>query len=633
MRRVSRWSFCAVLISIAAIPGHAFAGDIKVESKIKSATVYSDRATVTRTASVEIPAGAHNLVFSGLPIKLYENSFRVEGTAQAAVIFGAISSKVENTEDIVVEGVRALTDQRLQIVDRLGILMAEKKARIEANEFLKIWAKQAGTRKNDDAAPLELDYEKWLAASDGLSAKILENTKTQLALERKIMEEQKKLYKVDADIEQHMADQKQSYMVTVPFESDKPATLNVSLSYQIADVGWAPTYDARLDVGKKTLDLIQYGSVSQRTGEEWEDIELTLSTAQPSRGASLPKIYPIWLSLMQKHVLPMASMVSSPPGTAEAAPAYVAAVEEKDEVQIETEGPLHRWRRLQDERVVRSAGQDEEDPFAFEDDTGLESFQKTATELEYEYGLVLGDNEAIKRKLKEFKRDQSPKHAQTRQVSASITTGGIVGEYKVTGPATVKADGTLARLQIAELKNEPNLLLQIKPQVSTDAYMLARFTLKGDAPVLPGAVSLFRDGAFIGQGAINEIIRPEEESEISFGIDDAVKIKRDVLKNESSQTGLIAMSRVIERNFVTGIENYHKQDIDIEVLEMVPVSKDKRIVIEMIGDKTTPGYETDYKKVKGATRWTSTMKPGQKSEIKLGWKISWPKDETLNGLR
>ena len=301
--------------------------------------------------------------------------------------------------------------------------------------------------------------------------------------------------------------------------------------------------------------------------------------------------------------------------------------------EMETEDPLHRWRRLQEERVVRSADKDGEDPFSFEDDEALESFQKTAAELEYEYGLVLGDSEAIKRKLKEFKRDQSPKHAQTRQVSASITTGGIVGEYKVTGPATVKADGTLARLQIAELKNEPNLLLQIKPQVSTDAYMLARFTLKGDAPVLPGAVSLFRDGAFIGQGAINEIIRPEEESEISFGIDDAVKIKRDVLKNESSQTGLIAMSRVIERNFVTGIENYHKQDIDIEVLEMVPVSKDKRIVIEMIGDKTTPGYETDYKKVKGATRWTSTMKPGQKSEIKLGWKISWPKDETLNGLR
>lgn len=88
-------------------------------------------------------------------------------------------------------------------------------------------------------------------------------------------------------------------------------------------------------------------------------------------------------------MLPLASEVSSPPGAAEASPAYVAAVEEKNEEELdkalrtggstipvpvesptdrlqlpeeqsESEDPLHRWRRMQEERVIRSAEQDDE---------------------------------------------------------------------------------------------------------------------------------------------------------------------------------------------------------------------------------------------------------------------------------
>ncbi|MCL4678641.1 MAG: hypothetical protein KJ017_08630 [Alphaproteobacteria bacterium] len=92
---------------------------------------------------------------------------------------------------------------------------------------------------------------------------------------------------------------------------------------------------------------------------------------------------------VKDSMLPMASEVSAPPGTAEASPAYVAAVEEKNEEdldkalrtgdstipvpveaptdrlqlpeeQTESEDPLHRWRRMQEERVLRNTNKEED---------------------------------------------------------------------------------------------------------------------------------------------------------------------------------------------------------------------------------------------------------------------------------
>lgn len=615
MNRIRQWSCLAVFVSTVAFALPALADDIKVESAIKSAIVYSDRATVTRTATVQIPAGAHNLVFSSLPMKMFTNSLRIGGTAQASVTFGALSHKTETSEDFVVAGVQALADRKQEVVNAINLYQVERSALAEANSFITNWAKQANAKDDgDDATPLDLNPEKWIAASDGLSAKMLANMKAQLALDLKIAEENKKLEKIDADLNQFLSDQKQSYTVTVPFESDKAASLNVELSYQIADVGWQPTYDARLDVEAKKLELVQYGSVWQRTGEEWNGIALSLSTAQPSRGASLPQLNPIWLSILAPRP-PMAPGVMS----SSAMPAPIEAAGDRlqnSEEQTITHDPQQRWRRMQEERVLRNADAGEgaaEDPFGFENE---------------EIDMEQEDPLETWRRMQE----ERVQRAGSAPVAVQMNTSGFIGEYKVTGPATVKPDGTQAKLQIAQLENDAALFVKILPQVSTDGFMVAKFTLKGDAPILPGTLSLFRDGAFIGQDRVAAIIRPGEEGEMSFGVDDAVKVKREMLKDEAAQTGLIAMSKIIERNFVTEIESYHKQDIQIEVMEMVPASKDETILVEILKDKTTQGYEADYKNVKGATRWTSVLKPQQKAAVNLGWKVSWPKDKNLSGL-
>ncbi len=579
MRRFIRSSCFVVLFSMPVLSMSAWAEDVETDSKITAATVYNDRATLTRSAKVEIPAGAHNLVFTGLPLNLFADSLRVEGSSVANVTFGALSHKRESSADYVVPREKALNAQLVQLQDTNKVYQAERSALRTAKTFLENLGKQAVLRESEEIAKMELNPDTWGAAADSLSAKMSENLKSDLALGIKIREVNERIQKVQNDLRQLRTGQKQTYSVTIPFESDKPSTLNVELSYQISGVSWQPIYDARLDVKKKTLELVQYGSVWQRTGEDWEDVELTLSTAQPSRGAGLRDLYSQWLSIYSRSraeetisIVPGGARVTSAPGTdEEVAPAYVEAVEQQNESYLD--------------KAIATGGSAIPVPVARK-----ASFQ-----------------------------------------TAQINTEGFVGEYKITGPATVKSDGTKAKLLVGGFETENALQVQIKPQISKDAYLVVKTKLLGDAPVLPGQVSLFRDGAYIGQSHM-KMLRPDDTTELAFGIDDNVTVTRNILKDERSEAGIITKDSVIEKHFVTEIQNLHKDDIKIAVLETIPASRDERIRIEILADKTTAGYETDLKNVKGVTRWMGTLTPKQKTAINLGWKVSWPKGQNISGL-
>jgi hypothetical protein len=70
-----------IFTALVAVP--AFAADIVADGALKAATVYADRAALERSASVNIPAGKHVIVFKDLPAQIMPDSLRAEGTGDA----------------------------------------------------------------------------------------------------------------------------------------------------------------------------------------------------------------------------------------------------------------------------------------------------------------------------------------------------------------------------------------------------------------------------------------------------------------------------------------------------------------------------------------------------------------------
>lgn len=551
---------CATLYGL---PHIAHAEDIAADSKITAVTVYTNRAQITRTAQIDLPAGAHKLMLSDLPTALLPDSLRAEGEAGESVLLGALSYKEQISSQLVSEKERTLDQQLQKLQDESRMIVAEKAALTTRQAFIENLGKQAQSRSNEEISDLKLNPEDWRAAGLALQSDMDEIMKAHVTLEAKLRGVNDEIRKVREELNQLRTGRRSTYEVTIPFESPAATRLTLKLSYQIPNAGWRPLYDARLDTEDESLSLTQYGAVYQRTGEDWSDVALTLSTAQPQRGAGLPDLRPWWVNLWENR--PVRAKTMSLAGAADSVAMDGAVMEEMNfAVAAPAAAPQMRMEKAE---------------FAM----------------------------------------------------AESVNSDFLSEYKIVGPSTVLADGSETKLMVGGFETATALAVHIKPQRSTEAYLVADMTLKGDAPLLPGRVALFRDGGFVGQVSL-PTLRPGEDSTLSFGIDDQVIVTRKTLKDERKDGILIARENSLTRHYLTRIENRHARAMSIIVEETIPTPQNDKISVNILKDQTTPGYRENYDDVVGLLRWEKDLAAQSPAEVKLGWEVKWPKDQNLSGL-
>lgn len=557
-----------MLAVLSFIPSLAEAEVIAADnSKIISATVYTDRATVTHQAVVTVPAGAHSVSFKGLPIQMLPDSLRAEGSALAAVKFGAVVYKQVMASEISAPRANELNAELETLQDQQNILNGEKAAIESKKTFLTTIGTQAALRTNENIAEINLKPDQWTNAAQTLFTSINDAMAAAVAVDVKLRDLSKKMAVLQNELNGLGSGQYSTYTVTVPLESPSSTQLTLDLSYQVTNASWNPIYDARIDTETSKMDLIQYGAVRQNSGEDWNGVKLTLSTAQPQRGTSLRDLTPLWVDLFNPETyggIETRSLNFTGSNSAPAAPAMIA---ERADGMMRDQAPME---------------------------------------------------------LMALKKEAS-------FATADITTGGFVSEYKIPGPATITADGTETKVMVGKFETESTLQVHIKPQISTEAFLVAKAKLKGESPVLPGQISLFRDGAFVGKSNI-PLLRPDEEYALFFGADDQVSVKRKVLKDIKTEAGMILRDNIQERHFITEIQNLHTKPVVIVVKETTPVGRNDKITTDVLKSETTAGYEMDSANIKGLMRWEFTVAPKAKQDVKLGWKVTWPKDTNLSGI-
>ena len=95
----------------------------------------------------------------------------------------------------------------------------------------------------------------------------------------------------------------------------KAGEFELELSYIVMGASWHPQYDVRVQMaeGKDTgeVELTYVGIVQQSTGERWENVNLSLSTARPSQAAVLPELDPWYLNVYTPPV-PVPLRAASP---------------------------------------------------------------------------------------------------------------------------------------------------------------------------------------------------------------------------------------------------------------------------------------------------------------------------------
>jgi uncharacterized protein (TIGR02231 family) len=221
---------------------------------------------------------------------------------------------------------------------------------------------------------------------------------------------------------------------------------------------------------------------------------------------------------------------------------------------------------------------------------------------------------------------QSAKRERAEEQEAAMEANGFQVTFKIPGRVSIGAADGAKSLRISTTSIAPDLVVRSVPVIDPTAFLEASFKQAEDAPLLPGRVSIYRDGAFVGRGQMAAASK-DETVRLGFGADDKIKIERTVLKRNEGSAGLIVTtSKTDERAFKTSVRNGHDFPIKIAIEDQLPVSENEEIVVEML-PSTTPPTTTNLRDKRGVLEWAFEAKAGEVKDIGLAWRVKWPKDK------
>ena len=326
MRSISSSLFA--LAATAIFRAGASAGEIEAASKIDAVTVYPDAAIVTRVAEVDLSQGDNVVVFNGLPLALDPASLRVEGAADAALIIGAVETRVAPAER---QGARrrARRQDRLSSRRARGFANFHRRPASQARDD-PAFSQSGPDKLSPDAKPL--DVGAWPAAWDAVEAAIAKvGADLRPALDKaRALDDDIKALEAER---QKPPSQAAKRTASVALAAARGGRAALSLSYRVDGVGWVPAYDAALTTSGEanSLTLTRRAGISQTTGEDWSEVALTVSTARVARAVDVADVESRKIDFWQPETLegavraPHRAMAKAAPMPGGAAPAGAAA--------------------------------------------------------------------------------------------------------------------------------------------------------------------------------------------------------------------------------------------------------------------------------------------------------------------
>jgi uncharacterized protein (TIGR02231 family) len=288
----------ALCLALLLVATPAIADDIALSSRVSAVTLFPQGATVVREVPFAAPAGEHDLILADLP----------RGTPLASVrvsFEGARMGGVTTRRDYVPPRDMSESSELLAAraeVERLEEALRTARARIDD---IRLEAEAARARlafldrigQGDGVAALEIDRLRDLSQMIGtetLAARqtALEATRRADAAERALSDQQEALEAARKALKALVPEEEARAMLAVAVSADSATEGRMLVTYTIPDAGWQPLYDLHLERDSGTLRIERGAFVRQSTGENWQEVALTLSTARPSEQTQPGQIWP-----------------------------------------------------------------------------------------------------------------------------------------------------------------------------------------------------------------------------------------------------------------------------------------------------------------------------------------------------
>jgi uncharacterized protein (TIGR02231 family) len=548
----------AVALAFLAIPALAAAAPrLEARSRIESVTVYRSSARVFRAAKVDVPAGPARLVFDGLPEQLDDDSLRVQGSGNAkARVFGVTVDRVtgEGAAGADARGaeewLEKLQDEDRGLEDRLKATQARAR-------FVESLRSTYAEERAKNLALRDVSTKEWRDVGTFVEAELAAVAAEGRRLEVQRRDLARRVAQARAELEKLQAKRgRTTKTVAVEVEAERAGALELTLSYGVPAAGWQPIWDARLAPDAGTMELTFLGSVWQRTGEDWSDVALSVSTAQPARGLYVPQLEPHYL------------------------------------VRAEPPRPV---------AVKRSRAADSA------------AMPSAPAERSAAASLELADE---------------PK-AELVLAQATVEQGLLSASFQAARRETVDGSGQARKVSLARFPLKAEVVRTAAPRLEAAAFLTAKAVNETGFPLLSGMAGVYVGDEFAGRAVI-PATPPGGELELAFGADPRVEIDRKVLERRRESAGVISKDDVYRYRVRIAVKNRYAAPVSVKLLDLVPVSRDEKIRVELLEGTTAPTREDPERP--GVRAWELALAPREERAIELRYEIRFPRGFPVAGL-
>jgi uncharacterized protein (TIGR02231 family) len=214
-------------------------------------------------------------------------------------------------------------------------------------------------------------------------------------------------------------------------------------------------------------------------------------------------------------------------------------------------------------------------------------------------------------------------------VQASFSEGLLSSTFRAPRRESVDGSGQARKVALARFPLEAEIVRTAAPRVDAAAYLTAKAVNETGFPLLAGLAGVYVGEEFAGRAPL-PATPPGGEIELAFGADDRVEVERRVLERRRETAGLLSKDEIYRYRVRIAVKNRYAAPVAVKLLDLVPVSADEKIRVEIL-DGTTPPTREDPERP-GVRIHELALGAREEKVVELRYEVRYPRGFQLAGL-
>ncbi len=601
-----------------------------VNSKINHVTVYLQGAEISRTATIDLQKGTQECVMKELSQYIDDKSVRIKGDGDFTLMSVAFNINYLNENTMTTE-IEQLEEKRVALVNTINFqkrllgVLKEEESMILTNKA--IGGEQQGVQISE-----------LVQAADFFRSRLTDIKQKQFDIALKVRDLKVEMMKYSQQLmELNFKKELPSGEIRFKISSNKKQRITLVIKYVVGRAGWKPAYDIRITDIAKPLNLIYKAKVFQQTDEDWKNVQLTLSTGNPSVSSQKPTLntWTLYFNntkqvnyyklqqtrssglytgavsgrVVDSYGLPLPGVSIYVKGTSQG---IISGIDGYYSLDVPDRNATLSYQFIGMQTVQRRASNSVINVTLKADDVMMDEVV-VARSFSGRVSSV-----SVKSKVRKEKKDKR----NNSVVKTAVYKRATMAEFQIALPYSIASDGEEYTVDIQSHFLQAKYEYSSVPKLDKDAFLMARLVDWEDYELLNGDANLYFEGTYKGVAYLN-VENTLDTLDVSLGRDQDIVITRK-LEKDFSERQTLGLKRKVSKTWKISIRNTKNAAVTILIQDQYPISSDKDIEIEMLEHSGAV-----YEKKTGKLSWKITLAPKETRELYLKYTVKYPKKRQL----